>query len=117
MPAMSANPLPDQLRRLAIAMARNVEILDSGTFFQRKEREMAKRYYSLIVQESQGERFCPQFGDYNKGVVAAELEDWCDNGYKTKQLWIIESGDTQTEINSTVAKFNAGHANVNQESK
>lgn len=37
---MPANPLPEQLARLAIAESRNVEILDSGSFFQRKEREV-----------------------------------------------------------------------------
>lgn len=76
---------------------------------------MAKRYYSLIIQESQGEPFAPQFGDYNKGVVAAELSYYRDKGYKTKQLWILKSGEMQQEINSAVAKFNSTHANVNQE--
>lgn len=43
---MPANPLPEQLARLAIAESRNVEILDSGSFFQRKEREI--RYASQL---------------------------------------------------------------------
>lgn len=67
-------PLNEQMERLEIATSRNVEILDSGSFFQRKVKEMCcichgKKY--LVTQR----------GD---GMPAVER---CNNCFKVEHLF------------------------------
>jgi hypothetical protein len=63
-----------------------------------------KQYYSIVVQFEKGDSFSVQFGDYDREVVAQEVEDSYADCYKTK---IVRSGDTTAEINAAVAKLNA----------
>jgi hypothetical protein len=53
---MAANPLPSQLTRLQLAIERNREILDSGTFFQRKAKEMSQRGFKFLARASLPDR-------------------------------------------------------------
>lgn len=69
---------------------------------------MARKYYVLVVRETGDTQFRQQFGAYNRGEVAAELDDYRDHGYRVRDLWILESAsDKQTDIDSMVEKFNA----------
>lgn len=76
------------------------------------DKPSAKRYFTLAVQETCGEPFFPQFGAYRRDVVIAEVTAYLEQGYTTRQVWILESGETQPEIDAALAKFNAGHRNV-----
>ena len=68
---------------------------------------MGKRYYVLLVQETAGERFGVQFGDYENYVVKDEYQEYRDKGYKPAQLQVLGvEGDTQNEIDIAVNRFN-----------
>lgn len=61
-------------------------------------------YYTLAVQFDKSDTFSVQFGDYDKEVVAQEIEDSYSDAHKVR---IVRSGDTTAEINAAVAKLNA----------
>ena len=66
-----------------------------------------RKYYTLIVKEP-GEEWSPQFGDYDRGVVADE-----GDGMKSSAIWdrkakmkIICTGDKQADIDAEIARLN-----------
>lgn len=67
---------------------------------------MARKYYSLI-QRIDG-RWYPQFGDYDREVVAQERQDMRDGfeAPRAKDLKIICTGPKQADIEAAVAKLN-----------
>jgi hypothetical protein len=63
-----------------------------------------RTYFTLIARDdSPGCPWSIEFGDYVKSVVRDEAEEYRDQGLKTK---IIETGETQREINEAVAAIN-----------
>jgi hypothetical protein len=69
----------------------------------------AKTYFTLLVNDgTPGDRpWGIQFGDYDRSVVEAELEDYRDHGWKRKELKIVETvGHGNAEIEAIVAKLN-----------
>jgi hypothetical protein len=69
---------------------------------------MAKRrYFTLVsIDGSPGCPWSPEFGDYDRRIVEGELDDYRDRGWKAKELKIIETGDTQAEIDAAVRDLN-----------
>ena len=47
------------------------------------------------------------FGDFDKDVVEAEMEDYRENGWTKKQLKIIKTASDQASIDAAVAALNA----------
>lgn len=71
---------------------------------------MARRYHILMVR-SDGHWNGPEFGDYDKETVRAELQDHRDHGVRSKDLAIVTvDGDTQAEIVEAIAEFKAKQA-------
>jgi len=71
--------------------------------------EMTKRtYYSLLVREPDG-LWAPQFGDFDRAVVAQEGDDMKESGswVKGSKLKIIAHVSGQAELNKAVAELNA----------
>jgi hypothetical protein len=67
-----------------------------------------KKYYTLIAKEPNG-RWSPEFGDFERSVVAQEGDDllyagWFDKGTKLK---VIVTGPAQKEIDAAIAEINA----------
>jgi len=57
----------------------------------------ARKYYTLLVDGQ------IHFGDYDRNVVKQEMEDECDSrGIPKNRCKIIQSGDTQPEIDAAV---------------
>lgn len=67
----------------------------------------ARTYYTLATREYEGAPWAPQFGDYSRGCVEYELDDYRDQGYERKDLKIIKSMDDQASINAAVEALNA----------
>lgn len=65
-----------------------------------------RTYYTLATREYEGADWSPQFGDYSRGVVEAEKEDYLEQGYEKKDLKIIQTGDTQQQIDDEIAVLN-----------
>lgn len=62
-----------------------------------------KAYYSIVTWEDGAETgWAPQFGDYDRSVVEAELED-CYEDIPSRYKKIVRSGDTQAEIAHAIA--------------
>lgn len=70
---------------------------------------MAKqRTYYTLAQRIDG-KWTPQFGDYDRETVAAEIADYADNGTaKRKDMRIVASGDKQADIVAKLAALNGG---------
>lgn len=67
-----------------------------------------KTYYSLAVQWEKGDRFTPEFGDYDFEVVNDEREDMIYSyNLKGKQVRIIKTQDSQSAIEQAIAKLNS----------
>lgn len=65
---------------------------------------MSTTYYTLAVREDGV--WAPQFGDYDRDVVADEKLDYRDHGYSARDLKIIRTGDTQADIDARIAAMN-----------
>lgn len=63
------------------------------------------KYYSLIVRGGNGVWF-PEFGDYDKQVVADEKADMMDRGIHRTDVAIIMTEDSQDAIMAGVRKYN-----------
>lgn len=64
-----------------------------------------RKYYTLLDQSGH-----IQFGDYSRTVVKQELEDMAESeGVARSKFKIVESGDSQKEINEAVVRA-GGHA-------
>lgn len=59
-----------------------------------------RRYYTLTTFE--GGKWCAQFGDYERKVVAQEALD----NYHGERLKIICTGDSQAQIDASIATLN-----------
>lgn len=66
-----------------------------------------KLYYTLCVRLDGEQRWCAEFGDYDKDVVEAELQDYRDSYHKKKNLQIIATGDSQSDIDQGVSELNS----------
>jgi hypothetical protein len=64
-----------------------------------------KTYYTLVTNED-GAGWAPQFGDYDREVVEAEQDDYCDGGIPRRCTRIIKSGDRQADIQAKVDELN-----------
>ena len=65
---------------------------------------MSKRYYTL-AQRIEGKWF-PQFGDYDRASVVAEMDDYRDHGIKRSALKIVSSLNGQRAIDDAFAVLN-----------
>lgn len=67
-------------------------------------------YFTLAERQPDG-AWAPQFGDYDKDVVAQERADMLYSGagrIRAKDLRIVRSGAWQADINAAIAKLNGG---------
>lgn len=64
-----------------------------------------RSYYTMIVKEK-GEKWSPQFGDYDKEVVEQEIEDDKHNWPKGTKFKIIKTSAKQEDIDSYISKLN-----------
>lgn len=71
-------------------------------------KKKPRRYYSLLVREP-SKLWGIEFGDYDRRVVAAEGDDvkQCGSWPVGTKIKIIETPETQAEINAAVAELNA----------
>ncbi len=75
---------------------------------------MTRRYHVLLERDPGSRRWEVEFGDYDKRVVRAELQDTFDSGrwtrgLKKRDLMVLTvEGDTQREINEAVDALNPG---------
>lgn len=68
---------------------------------------MARTYYTLAVwPKAEGQQWSPQFGDYDRDVVAQELEDTKTDWPKGSKFRIIQSADKQEAINASIDALN-----------
>lgn len=67
---------------------------------------MARTYFTLAVRE--GGIWGPQFGDYDREAVAAELDDYADHGTLKRDMRIVKSGAKAADISAKIAAMNAG---------
>jgi hypothetical protein len=72
---------------------------------------MAKRYYTLLAREP-NRMWSPQFGDYDRAVVAAQADTMKASGtwLAGTKLKIIDTLPPQSEIDAAVAELNASIA-------
>lgn len=70
---------------------------------------MAKQYYTLLERSKDGILWSPQFGDYDRAVVAQEGDDRRESGswIEGTKLKIIATGDKQSDIDVAIAALNA----------
>ena len=64
-----------------------------------------KTYFTLAVREAG--RWAPQFGDYDRAVVAQELDDLAYGGIPKRDMRIVKSADDQASILAAVATLKA----------
>lgn len=68
--------------------------------------KLKERYFTLLVKEPQG-KWSPQFGDWDKAVVAQERDDVKDDWPKGSKFRIIETAPSQDWVNLAVKELNA----------
>jgi hypothetical protein len=66
---------------------------------------MSRIYFTLAAREPDGV-WAPQFGDYDRQCVAAELDDYAQHDYRRKDLKVVKSFDDQASINKAMAALN-----------
>ena len=64
---------------------------------------MARKYYTLAIWD--GAQWGPQFGDYNREVVAQERADSYAE-YLGRHAKIIATGPKKADIEAAIAKLN-----------
>jgi hypothetical protein len=68
---------------------------------------MPRSYFTLaVLPKADGAQWSPQFGDYERDVVAQELEDTKEDWPKGSKFKIVKSGDTQAAINAAIDSLN-----------
>tara|TARA_R100001463_G_scaffold125568_1_gene183052 strand:- start:804 stop:1022 length:219 start_codon:yes stop_codon:yes gene_type:complete len=69
---------------------------------------MRKAYFSLMVYNTDHNKWYQEFGDYDKAVVQSELDHLHESydGILKQHMAIVKSGDTQIEINNVIKKVN-----------
>jgi hypothetical protein len=66
---------------------------------------MTRPYYTLAAR-AHGVWF-PQFGDYDREIVEAELQDYRDHGRRARDLKIVRSQDARkVSVEMALAKLN-----------
>jgi hypothetical protein len=71
------------------------------------ENTMARKYYTLaVLPKAEGQQWSPQFGDYDREVVAQELEDTKADWPKGSKFKIITSDGKQAAINAEIDALN-----------
>jgi hypothetical protein len=65
-------------------------------------------YYRLAVFSPEQDRFVPQFGDWNRDTVNAELQVYIDHGYQRWALRIIESVANDEAVQEAVDALSTG---------
>jgi hypothetical protein len=75
---------------------------------QKEKPKMARTYYTLaVLPNAEGNRqWSPQFGDYDRDVVAQELEDTRDDWSKGSKFKIVTSNGTQSGIDAAIDELN-----------
>ena len=69
-----------------------------------------KTYFSLLTRDLShpiSNQWVPDFGDYDRKLVEAELDDYRQKGWATAELRIIETAPGQKDIDAAVAELNA----------
>lgn len=67
-----------------------------------------RTYYTLAVQWEKGDRYTPEFGDYDLECVQDEREDMLYSyDLKGRQIKVIKTDDSQSSIDSAISKLNA----------
>jgi hypothetical protein len=67
-----------------------------------------KKYYTLCLRDDGDMVWRPEFGSYNRMDVSYEMSEYVERDYLRKNAKIIESGDTQVEIDQAVKELNNG---------
>ena len=68
-----------------------------------------KTYFSLLTRDLKhpiSNQWGPDFGDYDRKVVEAELDDYRRQGWAAAELRIIETAPGQKDIDAAVAALN-----------
>lgn len=75
---------------------------------------MSRKYFTLVERDKAGEPWSPQFGDYDRTVVAQELIDRSEaHPFPRKaDMRIVTSGATQGDINHAIFRLNHPTAKV-----
>lgn len=69
---------------------------------------MARKYFTLAVLPNyEGAKWGPQFGDYDREVVAQELADTKEDWLLGSKFKIIKTADDQAAINAAIDALNA----------
>ena len=67
-----------------------------------------RTYYTLAVQWEKGDRYTPEFGDFDIECVQDEREDMLYSyDLKGKQIKIIKTDADQSAIDQAISKLNA----------
>lgn len=67
-----------------------------------------RTYYTLAVQWEKGDRYTPEFGDYDLECVQDERDDMLYSyDLKGRQIKVIKTDDSQSSIDSAISKLNA----------
>jgi hypothetical protein len=85
----------------------------AGMAVEQRRAAAAKPYFTLLERDHPGDRWAIAFGDYQRSVVAQEMDDLryaaFPTGRRTKngREWkIIRTSDGQKEIEAEVARIN-----------
>jgi hypothetical protein len=62
----------------------------------------ALTYYTLITRDEPGQPWAPQFGDFDRDVVAEEAFEYTQSGVAKSDIKIIKSGFAQEEVDRAV---------------
>lgn len=68
-----------------------------------------KTYYTLAIQWEKGDRYSPEFGDFDLETVNDERDDLLNSWYdlKPKQIKVIKTDCAQASIDQAIEKLNA----------
>ena len=68
-----------------------------------------KTYYTLAIQWEKGDRYSPEFGDYDLETVNDERDDLLNSWYdlKPKQIKVIKTDCSLASIDEAISKLNA----------
>lgn len=68
---------------------------------------MPRPYFYLLCRDNKSAPWTPEFGDYSRAVVQAELDDYRDHDHKACNLKIIRTLDNDLDVRAAVAKLNS----------
>jgi len=68
----------------------------------------SRKYHTLAVRDAEDHVWSPQFGDYDRSVVAQELVDTKDQWPRGTRFQIITTGDKQRDLDEAIAALNHG---------